>query len=351
VFTVSATTFNGRQAVAIENDHLRVTVLREGGHIAEIFDKQAGVSPLWIPPWPSIEPSTYQLSRHPEYGSDAEAKLLAGIMGHNLCLDFFGGPSAEEAAAGLTVHGEGSVVPYEITERDGILISKAHLPLAQLHFERSIELRGRGLRIREYVENLAAWDRPIGWTEHVTLGPPFIEKGMTQLRASVTRSKVSEVHFGANMHLKQAAEFDWPMAPLSAGGVADLRTLSAAPASSEYTSHLGDRQRPDEFFVAYSPAFRLALAYIWKRADFPWLGMWQENCSRTSPPWNGRTITLGLEFGVSPVPESRRQMVERGRLFDVPGYRWIPAKGRAEVEYWALTQSADQIPESVVAPG
>ena len=93
VSTLSATIFKGRQAAAIENDHLRVTVLREGGHIAEIFDKVAGVSPLWVPPWPSIEPSTYQLSKHPEYGSDSEAKLLAGIMGHNLCLDFFGGPS------------------------------------------------------------------------------------------------------------------------------------------------------------------------------------------------------------------------------------------------------------------
>jgi hypothetical protein len=171
---VPATIFRGRHAVAIENDHLRVTLLREGGHIAEIFDKLAGVSPLWIPPWPSIEPSSYELSKHPEYGTDAEAKLLAGIMGHNLCLDFFGGPSAEEAAAGLTVHGEGSVVPYEITERAGVVVSKAHLPLAQLNFERSIELRDRGLKIRESVENLAAWDRPIGWTEHVTLGPPFI---------------------------------------------------------------------------------------------------------------------------------------------------------------------------------
>jgi hypothetical protein len=350
VSLLPATIFRGRQAAAIENDHLRVTVLREGGHIAEIFDKLAGVSPLWVPPWPSIEPSSYELRKHPEYGTDTEAKLLAGIMGHNLCLDFFGGPSVEEADAGLTVHGEGSVVASEIAVRDGILVAKAHLPLAQLNFERSIELRDRSLKIRESVENLAAWDRPIGWTQHVTLGPPFIEKGRTQLRASVTRSKVSEVDFGANMHLKQAAEFDWPMAPLSAGGVTDLRTLSAATASSEYTSHLGDRQRDDEFFVAFSPAFRLALGYIWKRDDFPWLGMWQENCSRESPPWNGHTITLGLEFGVSPVPESRREMVERGPLFDVPTYRWIPAKGRLEAEYWALTQSADQIPELIVWP-
>jgi len=42
------------------------------------------------------------------------------------------------------------------------------------------------------VQNLTAWDRPIGWTQHVTLGPPFLERGVTQFRASATRSKVLE---------------------------------------------------------------------------------------------------------------------------------------------------------------
>jgi hypothetical protein len=347
---VPATIFKGRRGAVIENDHLRVTVLQEGGHIAEIFDKLSGVSPLWMPPWPSIEPSRYDSSKYPKFGTGSEAKLLAGIMGHNLCLDIFGGPSAEEAAAGLTVHGEGSVAPYGITASNGTLVQRAHFQHAQLNFERSIELRDRSLKIREWVENLTAWDRPIGWTQHVTLGPPFLEKATTQLRASVTKSKVHETDFGADMHLESGAEFEWPIAPLSTGGVADLRTVSGAPASSEYTAHLGDARRQHVFFVAFAPAFRLAFAYIWKRADFPWLGMWQENCSRKNPPWSGRTIALGLEFGVSPMPESRREMVDRGRLFDVPTYRWIPARGRLEAEYWILAQSADHIPESIVWP-
>jgi hypothetical protein len=53
------TTYRGRQAVSIENDDLRVTVLSGGGHLAEIFDKRAGVNPLWTPPWESSEPSRY----------------------------------------------------------------------------------------------------------------------------------------------------------------------------------------------------------------------------------------------------------------------------------------------------
>jgi hypothetical protein len=350
VSIVPATLLNGRRASVIENDHLRVTLLQEGGHIAEIFDKATGVSPLWVPPWTTIEPSAYDASKYPQFGSGSDAKLLAGIMGHNLCLDLFGGPSAEEAAAGLTVHAEGSVAPYEMAESNGRLTATAHFQLAQLRFQRSIELRGRSLEIRESVENLAAWDRPIGWTQHVSLGPPFVARGETQLRASVTRSKVYDADFGPDMYLQRGAEFDWPLAPLSAGGAFDLRTMSTAPASSEYTAHLGDPQREHLYVVAFAPAFRLAFAYIWKRAEFPWLGIWREDCSRKNTPWNGCTTALGLEFGVSPMPESRREMVERGRLFGVPAYRWLPAKGRLEAEYWVVAQTADAIPESIVWP-
>ncbi len=105
---MKTTEYRGRRAVQIENDHLRLTATIEGGHIAEILHKPSGINPLGLPHGrPSSLPPTTG-TRHPEYGNDAESKLLAGIMGHNLCLDVFGPPSPEEAHAGLTVHGEAS---------------------------------------------------------------------------------------------------------------------------------------------------------------------------------------------------------------------------------------------------
>src|SRR5438093_1152902 len=141
------TRYRGRRAAAIENADLRVTVLEEGGHIAEMFDKRAGVNPLWTPPWPSIEPSSFDrlrtsghAARAEPYGAGVDARLLAGIMGHNLCLDIFGGPSADEAAAGLDPHGEASVARYEIETAANTLTMHARFPLAQLFVERRIEL-------------------------------------------------------------------------------------------------------------------------------------------------------------------------------------------------------------------
>src|SRR6266571_6699006 len=132
------TTYRNRRAVQIENETLRLTVLVEGGHIAELLHKATGINPLWTPPWPSIEPSAYDPAKHAEYGRNAESKLLAGLMGHNVCMDIFGGPSEDEAAAGMTVHGEASVAPYGITVSNGELTQRAVFPQAQLRFARKI---------------------------------------------------------------------------------------------------------------------------------------------------------------------------------------------------------------------
>jgi hypothetical protein len=330
--------FHNRRAVQIENDALHVTVIAEGGHIAEIFDKASGVSPLWIPPWPSIEHSLYRVDQHPEYGRDAESKLLAGIMGHNLCLDLFGPPSTDEAQAGMTVHGEASIMPHEISSEPGKLTAKCALPTAQLAFERHIELEARRIRIHETVENLSALDRPIAWTQHVTLGPPFLERGSTQFRTTATRSQV----------LGGELDFDWPLLPLHAGAPPrDLQLYNSAESSAGFTTQLLDKSRENAWFFAYSPRSKVLCGYVWRRSDFPWLGIWEENHSRANAPWNGRTMTLGMEFGVSPFPESRRQMIERRMLFDTPAYRWLPAKARLSVDYYAAIGPAHAIPETL----
>ena len=342
--------YGDRRAAQIENELVRVTVLREGGHIAEIFHKAAGVNPLWTPPWPSIEPSSWSAAAQPQFGSGTDARLLAGIMGHNLCLDVFGGPSDEEAAAGMAAHGDASVAQYDIAADQAALVMRARLPLAQAIVERRITLDGSNVRVRETLTSLAAFDRPIGWTEHVTLGPPFLQKGATEFRASATRSRTFESAFGAHDYLRAGADFDWPSAPARDGaGAFDLRRMPDADASSAYTAHLMDRARP-AFFVAFSPSFRLAFGYVWSAADFPWMGIWEENASRTHAPWNGRTLARGMEFGASPFPESRHRMVDRGRMFDTPTYRWLPALGTIAVEYTAVARAADAIPESLDVP-
>jgi hypothetical protein len=340
---VNTTTLNyrGRRAVSLENDHIRVTLMLEGGHVAEIFHKPSGVNPLWAPPWKTIEPSAYNAATHREYGEDAEAKLLAGILGHNVCLDLFGGPSPEEAAAGITVHGEASVNPYESELKNDAAILRTTARHAQLAFRRVVRIERDTVHFEESVENLAALDRPVAWTQHVTLGDPFLQHGKTRFALTATRSKTFESDFG-DLY-RAATEFDWPHAPARSGGTIDLRLYPDLASSAGFTTHLMDPKLEHASFAAYAPSSRVLFGYQWRRQDFPWCGMWEENRSRKSPPWNGRTVARGMEFGVSPMPESRRQMIERGKLFGVPAFRWIPARTSVTVAYKArITQSEDE---------
>jgi hypothetical protein len=227
---------------------------------------------------------------------------------------------------------------------------RASLPRAGLDVERRVELRGRAVWIRETVQNPGGVDKPVGWTEHVTLGPPFLQKGRTEFRASVIRSRVFESAFGAGDYLRAGGDFTWPHAPRIDGGTTDLRRFTDAATSSAYTAHLTDQARSTAFFVAFSPDARLAFGYVWRRADFPWLGIWEENLSRVQPPWNSQTLTRGMEFGVSPFPETRKAMIERGRLFDTAGFRWIPAGSQVSVEYFCVSAVTDAIPETLEWP-
>ena len=185
------------RAVSIENDH-RVTVLPGGGHIAEVHDKATGVNPLWVPPWTSIEPLTVR--RRP-------ASRLRRRRGRAGCWP--ASPATTSASTSSAARRKTRRAPacpctarrrsvdYDVRGSGGALTARARLPLAGLDVERELELRGRAVWIRETVRNTGGVDRPIGWTQHVTLGPPFLEKGRTEFRASMTRSRVFESAFGA----------------------------------------------------------------------------------------------------------------------------------------------------------
>jgi hypothetical protein len=343
--------FQNREALQLETKALRVTALRGGGHIAEILHKKAGVNPLWIPPWSSIEPSQYDAMVHPQYGLNVDAKLLSGIMGHSLCLDIFGPPSDEELSRGISVHGEASVATYDGDVGHGQLCLSSVLPHSMLRVTRVIRIDDDDLhvRIRESVDNLSTVDRPIAWTQHVSLGPPFLEAGATQITIRAERSRVFEWEGFDSGGLVRGADFDWPYAPRHESDVADLRTFASGGRSSSFTAHLMDRSSSQALVAAYSPSAHVFFGYEWERIDFPWLGIWEENKSRKNQPWNGETVACGLEFGVSPFPEGRQKMLQRETLLGAPAFRRLGALERASVEYSAFIGQAQSFPNEAVA--
>ena len=351
LFSPSSMGIEHRRQTVLENDKIRLVVLPGGGHIASLTLRSNPVNPLWNPPWETIEPSQYDAQKHGEtYGTDVDGRLLAGIAGHNLCFDLFGVPTEAEAKAGLDVHGEASSADWDV-QTDGLeMTCRADFPLCNMGFERKLRLAEGSsvVTVTETAINRSGVDRPSGWTQHVTLGPPFLEKGKTRFHMPAGASKAFEGEFApGHDRFGPGVEFQWPHAPRIGGGFEDLRTLTDEKTGGAFTTHCMAPDREQAYFTAWSPGSKLALGYIWNRADFPWLGIWEENGGRTHAPWNGRTLTRGMEFGASPFPETRQEALNRGTLFGQPSCRWIPAQSRVTVEYRIFLTESEREVEAV----
>ena len=339
------TNWNGRQAYTLRNDRVQLVTLPGGGHIAEFqFLPETGLpvlNPLWVPPWKSMEPYQYRAEKHAAlYGPVNEGKLLSGIAGHNICLDYFGPPSEEEAAQGLSTHGEAPSAKWEktklhATSDEASLTLAVRLPVAGLRFTREIRLR-RGESVAyftETVRNERKADHFFHWTQHVTLSPPFLGHDTSRIAISATRGITHPGGYGGNELLASGRNFYWPFAPARSGGSIDLTRPFASQGLGFLVAILLNPRRQVQYVTALNEPHGLLLGYCFRRADFPWVAIWEENQARTAAPWNGLCQTRGLEFGSTPSPVTRREAFAASPLFDTPTFSIVPAKGKTTARY------------------
>lgn len=334
---------DGRSGFRLRADWGSVSVLEGGGHICELnLNACTGVNPLWRPSWATIDPFRYVPAKHRrKYGSAPDGRLLAGIAGHSLSFDHFGPPSPEETAAGLTTHGEAPALKWEVQKQ--VQSRKPHLqygvmlPEARIHISRKLTLDRRNpvIYCEEEAVNLSCYDRPISWNEHVTFGPPFLEAGITWFDMPATRAKVCPASYSHRFSLQPDAEFTWPNAPTNARGRMNLRTMPGLR-FGHYTTQLLNPELETGFIAACNPRLKLLIIYTFRRADFPWVGNWEERYNRTQAPWLGKTFCRGLEFSTTPFAIPRRETIEQGPLFGERTYRWLPAKAKAQVRFLIL---------------
>ncbi len=334
----------GRDAYVLQNGYFRIAALRGGGHLAEIRlisgDPRVNINPMRVPHYPTIDPQTYDDSKHNSiYGADPHRWLSSGYMGHLLCFPFYGPPSAEEAQAGLGNHGEAAIVEWkklavERGEHAVTLRYGADLPKTQFRVERAITL-GEGdryARVEEWVENLVAWDRPINWMQHATFGPPFVEPGNSFLDVSAKRGLVGGGR-SETASLRPNSEVNWPNGMSPDGSAADLRMFQKRAHAGTYVALLLDSGRANQFFALYHAGHRMAIAYVFPTAANYWIADWQENKSNRGLPWNGEVVARGIEFGSSPFAEGLKKSVERGSLYGAPAFRWIGGHQRLKTEF------------------
>jgi hypothetical protein len=310
------TVFEDRPALVLSNDKIALTVMTEGGAMAQIVlaDDKEKINPIWNPYWIARQAG---LSRPTSFS-----------RGHFVCIDGFGPVSAEERAAGLPFHGEAYMLPWALqsNQKTGNTQSAAFsvgLPLAQETFARTYHIvDGENIVwVDSAVTSLLSFDRPVFWAEHATISAPFLEPGKVAVDMPVTRGKTKAVPSQANppRQLRSFADFTWPMAPTADGQLFDVRTAPMKPNTTEHLTSLVDPSRRLGFVTALHPEKRLLIGWVFRREEFPWIQTW------LSHPGPNR-MTRGLEFATQPFDLPRAEVLKHGPLFDAPVLRILPAK-------------------------
>ena len=312
-------TVYNRPVLLVANDKLEVAVVKQGGSMRRILiqgDSQ-GLSPFGNPEMVPQVPDN--------------RKLQGAMVGHFVCVDGFGSPSAEERAAGLAMHGEAYLQPWKLvtSEKQGATATvkfAVNMPLLQESFTRVLRMvDGESvIYVDSELESQVAFDRTANWGEHPFLYPPFLEPEKTVVDMSGTRSRTRTYpgrSGGQRSPFLPGQDFTWPMAPGADGKPVDMRAQPAGAAWTTHTTTLLEPSRPLAYITVLNTARRYLLGYVFRREEYPWV---QNYMSYTPNSWSGR----GVEFATQPFDLPRREMVELNRMFDTPVYRWLPAKSK-----------------------
>jgi len=336
-----STLWRGRAGCFLANGIVELTHLTGGGQIPEFrFRDLPESNPLWVPRWELREPFEFRASRDSaRYGSPEVGRLLGAIAGHSLCLGTFGMPSDEEVRAGAVLHGEAGVLPWKSIlvrhEHSAEIRLSVRLPRAGFAFSRSVSLRRDEsvVRVRETVKNLLGVDQFLQWQQHVALSPSFLVPQHAFVALPGHRGITDPGGYEGHELLARNREFVWPNAPGVAGGHRDLRRPFTCSGTGFVAGVEVDQRREYGFISAVNRALSIAFGCLFLRADFPWVTVWEENLARKASPWNAAEQVRALEFGASPLPTGRGEMVRRGNLFDLPTLVRLPAGGQLNASY------------------
>jgi len=315
-----AVSWRDRVAMTLTNGIVEATLLAGGGHLAR-YGFAAGHGPsqqnvLWEAPWRTGDPGSLEHAAIvEELGDQVAGGFLASYTGHALCLDGFGPASAEESAAGGSLHGEAPNAMWTfVVQGAGAASAIVELPLAGLRVERQFSLfADEGiLRVEESVTNLCATARALHWVQHATFGGLLDRR--TRATASVRNGMTWPLDYGGCNLLKRDAPFTWPYAPGADGGSIDLRELFTKRGSGFVAAAHQAAGREYGFVAACHPTVGLAVGYLFRAAHFPWVTVWEENCARCDTPWHGCTQARGMEFGTTPLPLGNEVVDARGPL-------------------------------------
>ena len=205
-----------------------------------------------------------------------------------------------------------------------------------MRFRRTLRIRDgeSTLYFTESTTNLTRIDSPFCCQQHVTLGPPFVEGGVSRVDLPAKRGHTNPVVIHETDPLAANQLYDWPHAPLQGGGT---RNLQLYP-EDRYMAVVSVLLEPEEEFAytaVSNPRLGLLLVYAFPREIFPWTALWYEHEAAEFLPYNNRTTTWGVEFGSVAQAVKFMENLTAGPLLGQPRCGMLPALHTVDINYQA----------------
>jgi hypothetical protein len=342
--------WKGRPAYRIANDCVELTVVLGGGHIVDLRLHGSPVNAMWEAPWQTIDPQNFSSEAHARtYGRGPVGRFLSGYSGHALALGYFGMPSAEQEARGLPLHSEAACSEWHVeaatADADSAeLVMKCELPIFGLEVRRKIIVQQNAFNfsVHERVRNCRDQQCELQWVQHAAMGEPLFAPGEASLYLNATRGISWPLGYEGHELLPNSAELVWPYAQSKEGRTLDLAEPFPETGTGFVAGFLVDPSAKNGFVAVHNRQLGMVAGYVFERERFPWIALWEENCAREYPPWNGNTRVRGIEFGTSPMPMGLEHAVSTRTLFDTPVLTGVGGNAQIETSYGIFLSPAPQ---------
>lgn len=274
-------------AVTLENDSLEVTVLAgKGADIYSMRDKESGVDPLWKARW-----GHHHARSALSHGDSASAWLATCAGGWNLL--FPSGGAESTIGGGLQpMHGEASITAWdyipEESDASSILL-RTHLSRSPFALERRITLPegSHSIVVTDHAINEGGESFPCTWTQHPTLGPPFLDESCV-IDTNAETVELDDTYVLPHVPTGFTGEQQWSKA---------REILGRVPARGESRQLLAylHFNEPESWYRIISERLSMAFELNWSTLELPHAWFFQEMDATANWPWFSNTYIMAIE--------------------------------------------------------
>jgi hypothetical protein len=295
---IHLTTVAGLDAVVLENDLIRVTILSgKGADVIEFNSKPHDLDIVWLSPGGVRDPNAFLST-----SADPLATFVDVYPGGWQDVFPSAGAPASWNGAQFGQHGEICNMPWDVEivedreDRVEVRLSVRGQKVPSF-IERRVSLqRGEStLRVEEAMTNTSRVAFEAMWSQHITYGFPFLTPGSEILLPEGVTGLSHDADVGATgRRLVGGTSFTWPLAPGADGNEVDLRIVPPRDTPSElvYLTNFPERIA---WYQVRNPEQPVAVRVKWDSGTLPYLWYWQEFGGTTGYPWYGEIYTIGLE--------------------------------------------------------